>query len=340
LETKQSQYINTFKARPVKLEKQSIAGFTALTGKTVSIADCYALSEREEFKFNSSYDRAVNYKTVSMLTVPMKLQDGTIIGVIQLINKFDQQRNIVPFPGELEEIISAVASQAAVAIHNSRLKSIQSEASFTFVSLVLSLCVYTFFLAAIDPAGTDKTYTMATLIICLYFITISIGLIRRSGLPAGKFGLSFKNLKQSLTESLLVTVLILIVITSFKSWAINNWAVFQGYPIIDFGLIDWTFYTYLLIAPFQEFIARGVIQGSVERIIPGQYKSMWAIVVASILFSVSHIFYSVQLAVLTMVSGFLWGYLYMRHRNIIGISISHFIIGNYLVLTHFWSILF
>ncbi|EHQ88905.1 GAF domain-containing protein [Desulfosporosinus youngiae] len=339
LEKKQSQHLSTFKAKPVSLEKQSIAGFTALTGRTVNIADCYALSEKEEFKFNSSYDKATHYQTISMLVVPMKLQDGTIVGVIQLINKFDGNNKIVPFPKQLEEVISAVASQAAVAIHNSRLKCIQSESSFTFVALVLSLCVYTFFLGVIDPEANDNSYTIVTLLICLYFIVISIALIRRSELPISKFGLSFKNLKPSLIESGVVTVIILILITLLKIEAIKSWAVFQGYPVIDFGLIDWAFYLYLLIAPFQEFIARGVIQGTVERIMPGKYNSLWAIVVASMLFSVSHVFYSFELAMLTSVSGFLWGYLYMRHRTIIGISISHFLIGNYLVLTHFWSII-
>ena len=82
------------------------------------------------------------------------------------------------------------------------------------------------------------------------------------------------------------------------------------------------------------------MQKTVERIMPGKYNWIWASVVASMLFSVSHIFYSVELALLTMGSGFLWGYLYVRHKNIIGISISHFLVGNYLVLTNFWSILF
>ncbi len=339
LEKKLSQHIDTFKARPVILTKESIAGFTALTGQVVNIEDCYAIPEKEIYKFNRSYDEATQYKTVSMLTLPMKLQDGTVIGVIQLLNKLDSNHNIVAFPEDLEKIISAVASQAAIAIYNSRLKNIQSEASFTFVSLVLSLCLYTFLLASLKLTD-DKSYTIVTLLICLYFIAVSTLLIRRSKLPISKFGLSFINLKQSLLESLAVSGVILMGITLFKGWAVQNWPVFTGYPIVDWSLIDWSFYAYLLIAPFQEFIARGVIQGSVERIMPGKYNFVWAIVVASMLFSVSHIFYSVELAIITMVSGFLWGYMYTKHRNIIGISISHFLIGNYLVLTHFWSILF
>lgn len=339
LEEKQSQHIGTFKARPVNLEKKSIAGFTALTGKTVNIADCYAIPEKEAYTFNPSYDQATHYKTISMLAVPMRLEDGTVIGVIQLINHFDARRRVVPFPKELEEVVSAVASQAAVAIHNSRLKSIRTESSFAFVSIVLTLCVYTFFLAVIDLARYENAYTLTTLLICFYFIGLSVLLIRRSGLPIREFGLSFKNFKRSLLESVVITAGIMLLITLLKVWAIERWADFQGYPVIDWRTVDWSFYAYLIIAPFQEFIARGVIQKTVERIMPGKYNWIWAIVVASMLFSVSHIFYSVELALLTMCSGFLWGYLYVRHKNIIGISISHFLIGNYLVLTNFWSLI-
>ena len=84
LEEKQGGYVGTFKARPINLEKTSIAGYTAITGAIVNISDCYAIPAKEEYKFNTAYAQPSAYKTVSMLSIPMKLQDGTVIGVIQL----------------------------------------------------------------------------------------------------------------------------------------------------------------------------------------------------------------------------------------------------------------
>lgn len=340
LEEKQSGYVGTFKARPIKLEKTSIAGYTAITGDIVNIPDCYAIPAKEEYKFNTAYDQASGYKTVSMLSIPMKLQDGTVIGVIQLINNLDEKGSIIPFPRELEEVIIAVASQAAVAINNARLKAVQAESSFAFIILNLSLVAYSFFLVLFDPAFSENAYTITTLIFSFYFVIISLFIIRNSKLPVSKFGLSLKNLRQSLAESIAITGVVILLITLLKIWAVNNWPLFAGYAIIDFNEIGWPFYSYLLVAPIQEFITRGVLQSTVERIMPGKYNWLWAIIVSSCLFGAFHIFYSFNLAVLTIGSGFLWGFMYARHRNIIGISISHFAIGNYLVLTHFWYVLF
>lgn len=121
MEKRNSQSMGQFKAFPVALQKQSIAGYTAITGEIINIKDCYHLADHTEYKFNSSYDDMNGYKTISMLSVPMKGPDGKIIGVIQLINKFDNKKNIMPFTVEFEEIVASLASQAAVAISNVRL---------------------------------------------------------------------------------------------------------------------------------------------------------------------------------------------------------------------------
>ena len=198
-----------------------------------------------------------------------------------------------------------------------------------------------FFLFLFDPAFSENAYNNYALDFFLfYFVIISLFIIRNSKLPVSKFGLSLKNLRQSLVESIAVSAVIIVLITLLKIWAVNNWALFAGYAIIDLNEIGWPFYSYLLVAPIQEFITRGVLQSTVERIMPGKYNWLWAIIVSSCLFGAFHIFYSFNLAVLTIGSGFLWGFMYARHRNIIGISISHFAIGNYLVLTHFWYVLF
>ncbi len=56
-----------------------------------------------------------------MLSVPMKDNEGNVLGVIQLINKLDKDGKPVPFSKDLEEIILSLASQAAVAYANARL---------------------------------------------------------------------------------------------------------------------------------------------------------------------------------------------------------------------------
>ena len=109
------------KSIQVPLETKSISGFVALTGEVVNIKDCNNIENDKKYKFNDSFDKQTGYKTVSMLAVPLKNNKGKIVGVVQLINKFNNNNEIISFPKEFEEIVLSLAGQAAVAIDNANL---------------------------------------------------------------------------------------------------------------------------------------------------------------------------------------------------------------------------
>lgn len=106
---------------PLPLTKKSIAGYVALTGMSLNIPDVYHLTGKEEYSFNRDFDMRNDYKTKSMLVIPMTDHEGEIIGVLQLINALDESGNVISYSNELEELISSLASQAAVAIRNAKL---------------------------------------------------------------------------------------------------------------------------------------------------------------------------------------------------------------------------
>lgn len=114
------------------LDRQSVAGYVALTGEPLNLADAYALPPTAAFDINRSYDVQIGYRTKSMLIVPMRTPKGEIIGVVQLINctpspgtrlasPADVERHVRPFPARFVQLVSSLASQAAVALLNSRL---------------------------------------------------------------------------------------------------------------------------------------------------------------------------------------------------------------------------
>lgn len=88
-----------------------IAGYVATTGETVNIPDAY-----QDPRFNQDVDRRTGYRTRSILCMPMKDTDGTIVGVLQVLNKRDGA-----FTREDEDLLAAIASQEVVAINNARL---------------------------------------------------------------------------------------------------------------------------------------------------------------------------------------------------------------------------
>jgi signal transduction histidine kinase len=90
---------------------EGIAGWVAQTKETLNIPDAYA-----DQRFQPAYDLKSGYRTRSILTVPMVGALGGLVGVLQLINKHDGA-----FERGDEELASALASQAAIAIENARL---------------------------------------------------------------------------------------------------------------------------------------------------------------------------------------------------------------------------
>lgn len=96
---------------------QGIAGHVAQTGKTVNIR-----SVAEDPHFANYFDHISGYQTESMLCTPMLNNEGQIVGVVQLLNKYGGG-----FTRRDETIVSVLASQAAIAIENARLISSERE---------------------------------------------------------------------------------------------------------------------------------------------------------------------------------------------------------------------
>ena len=111
-----------FKTFSLPITKESVSGYTALTGEILNIPDVYDIPKNREYKINSDYDYRNQYKSKSMLVVPLKDNENKVIGVIQLINALDKSGSVIPFSGEMvEEFVCSLGSQAAIAIKNAQL---------------------------------------------------------------------------------------------------------------------------------------------------------------------------------------------------------------------------
>jgi HD-GYP domain-containing protein (c-di-GMP phosphodiesterase class II) len=116
----------------IPLQENSLAGYTALHGEVINLADARRVPRGRPYHFNPSFDEETGYRTRSMLTLPMKNGRGEVIGVLQLINcKLHSEarltsaevvaREVRPFSDRAVRLALSLASQAAVAYENSRL---------------------------------------------------------------------------------------------------------------------------------------------------------------------------------------------------------------------------
>jgi diguanylate cyclase (GGDEF)-like protein len=119
-------------AEPLSLRELSLAGHVALTGDILNLHDTYMIPPDRPYVFDSRVDARLNYRTQSILVVPLQDPAHNILGVLELINALDRGR-VVPFDSQYESLVRSLASQAAVAIRNARLEDLSFKDALTDV---------------------------------------------------------------------------------------------------------------------------------------------------------------------------------------------------------------
>jgi len=109
---------NTFS---IPINSRSIAGYVAKNSVMVNIPDVYDIGDSVPFTFDSQFDLLSDYRTRSMLTVPMTNQRREVIGVMQLINAQDDGGDIIPFSSIDETLIMHFATSAALALERAQM---------------------------------------------------------------------------------------------------------------------------------------------------------------------------------------------------------------------------
>lgn len=129
--TQSDSHSASFQEYTLPIDETSAAGYAAATQSILNLEDAYHI-DHLPFRLNKDFDRAFNYRTKSMLVVPMQNQQMEVIGVLQLINakrrrdmmllsEEDVGAAVIPFSERDQQMAVSLASQAAVALENSLL---------------------------------------------------------------------------------------------------------------------------------------------------------------------------------------------------------------------------
>ena len=110
-----------YSSRSLGVDRSSLAGYVAATGDTLLIDDVYDIRSGVSYSFNADFDTKTNYKTRSMLIVPLLTRSRKVVGVLQLINAKDDEGNSIPFSGRDRLFANQFAQNAADAIERARL---------------------------------------------------------------------------------------------------------------------------------------------------------------------------------------------------------------------------
>ncbi len=98
---------------------KNVSVVCATQNKLVNIQDIYT-STTYDFSGAKNFDIVNNYKSTSMLVIPMVDREKELVGVIQLINK-TIDGTIISFNKDDEKLITSMASQATMTLQNNQL---------------------------------------------------------------------------------------------------------------------------------------------------------------------------------------------------------------------------
>ena len=209
--------------------------------------------------------------------------------------------------------------------------ALRAESGFFFCSIVFLLCIYAIVLSGIlsVDCNSEATKTAITLGLVSVLLTFAGIFYRRHHYPWAAWGLTWKGGVRALRESLLFGVPLALAGIALK------WILVQipasplfGHPVIepfDTSFMMAAIYAFGVIA--QEIINRGFMQTSLERILTGKYRALVAITTASLLFAVAHLHYTIPTMLATLIGGFFFGWLFYRHRTLVGVCVVHLLLG-------------
>jgi CRP/FNR family transcriptional regulator, cyclic AMP receptor protein len=205
--------------------------------------------------------------------------------------------------------------------------------------LMLAYTLYTWLLGTAVQVkaalGRSEFVTVPFILICCSILFV---FMRVSGYPARFFGLSLQDAGRHLRQAVLWTLPWLAGAVVLKWLLVLTLPAMQGLPVFQMlsapppGLPASSFQpglalAYVLFAPFQELIYRGGIQGPLSHFIAGRWRQPLAILGANIIFSSAHLYVSPGLAVMAFVAGLFWGWMYARQGTLVGVSVSHILLG-------------
>ena len=249
--------------------------------------------------------------------------------------------NPVVFGKLMRNLSGYVASRLEKTTHN-EVKALKTElensmlnakANLFFSYVIGLLCVYNLTISKISELSIDAN--KASIISALIIVAFALGLIfmiQQSKLPIYVMGLTLRKWKPALKESLIWSGVIILGLIVAKWILITSIPRYEHLTLFDLDLsqnaIGLNFILYGLHSPIQEFVARGVLQGSLQHFFTGKNITLRAIIVSNALFSATHV-HLMQgvLGLIVFVPGIFWGYLYARHNTLLGVSVSHLLIG-------------
>ncbi len=216
--------------------------------------------------------------------------------------------------------------------------NLRTQASNLFIVMILSAAFYiTTQKIYIEIFGTLTPVSISAFGfgVILFQAIAAILIIAKSKYPLAFYGITLKYWSREARQAVLISIPLLILFTAAKWILINTVSKYNSIPLIElfpekseyiqfyyvFSII------YLLLIPLQEFVVRGCFQGCLRNFFVNRNRVLISILGSNLLFASEHAVKSIPFAIAVFFMGVFWGYLYERQKSLVGVIISHTLIG-------------
>ncbi|WMS41080.1 cyclic nucleotide-binding domain-containing protein [Acuticoccus sp. MNP-M23] len=157
--------------------------------------------------------------------------------------------------------------------------------------------------------------------LAIYLLPLFVVLIRMK-LPVSELGLTTRGLGRSLTEGIAISA-VLIGVMAVASFVLGRFDIMLGTPT---PMPLTVFLSYALHSFLQELLARGFLQSAYQRFL-NDARGIKSVILSSVLFGMFHLHFGLHAVLITTVGGFLFGCIFLRHKNLAGVTLVHVALG-------------
>ena len=147
-------------------------------------------------------------------------------------------------------------------------------------------------------------------------------IVWRLRIPLAKLGLTRVNLGRSVLEGIAISAAVIGVMWLGTLVAVR----FFGFRTNPFAFDLAGISVYTGHALLQELFARGFIQSSFQRFLDDR-RGLVSVALASFMFGLFHLHYGLTSVAITGLGGLIFGLIYLRHRNLAGVTLVHVAAG-------------
>lgn len=203
------------------------------------------------------------------------------------------------------------------------------ESSTVFAVMMTCICGYLFLWSLLRFMGIEPPGWVMSIVIECISVVMFVIILKTTSFSFNDIGLRITDARKTFVPAAWITVIGTVVMVGGKVLLLRVAPGFfpEGAPFWDWSAGTVADIFYPATAVLQEFLARGVMQENLNRVFSGKHAMGMSVFVSSLAFGVMHIHYGLPYMLAASILLGALGMLYNRQRNIWGLCIIHYVLG-------------